>query len=279
MQSGGPTTCSTTTSSRCSNRCSVFALWLRRRRGLRRHRLRNDEFDVLDLLDSLVRKSLITIEEARGRSRYGMLETIRQFAADQLVASGCSTARCATPTQRFASPGRATLGEFWEGPRDPRLGRLVRDRARQPARRVPLGRRAQRPRRGHRLLAAHGVMLGQSLQAFEPVVWCEGLIPEATKADVRQLPRLYTAAQPVPVPWPARATRWPMPALGRRPGGDRRLRTVPEQPQPVPRGDHPLLRRGLGHRDGDLLRARRGGRPRPRPRRVRAGVGARPPGP
>src|SRR6185503_8112494 len=43
-------------------------------------------------------------------------------------------------------------------------------------------------------IAAHAAMLGQSLQAFEPVGWCEELITAATDADVRQLPRLYTAA-------------------------------------------------------------------------------------
>lgn len=47
-----------------------------------------DEYAVLDLLDSLVRKSLIVAEQLSGRTRYGMLETIRQFAEDQLAATG-----------------------------------------------------------------------------------------------------------------------------------------------------------------------------------------------
>src|SRR5439155_490710 len=43
---------------------------------------RSDEYTALDDLDSLVRKSLITVEQVDRHARYGMLETIRQFAAD-----------------------------------------------------------------------------------------------------------------------------------------------------------------------------------------------------
>jgi predicted ATPase len=34
-------------------------------------------------LDSLVRKSLVTTEQVGGHARYGMLETVRQFAEEQ----------------------------------------------------------------------------------------------------------------------------------------------------------------------------------------------------
>ena len=39
--------------------------------------------DVLDLLDSLVRKSLVVVERQRGGIRYALLETIRLFAEEQ----------------------------------------------------------------------------------------------------------------------------------------------------------------------------------------------------
>jgi predicted ATPase/class 3 adenylate cyclase len=48
----------------------------------------SDEYAVLDLLDALVRKSLLTVDRSARRARYSMLETIRQFAEEQLVASG-----------------------------------------------------------------------------------------------------------------------------------------------------------------------------------------------
>ncbi|MGO9354520.1 MAG: ATP-binding protein, partial [Mycobacterium sp.] len=39
-----------------------------------------DDFAVLDLLDALVRKSLLVADRSAGRTRFSMLETIRQFA-------------------------------------------------------------------------------------------------------------------------------------------------------------------------------------------------------
>jgi predicted ATPase len=41
-------------------------------------------FAVLDLLDALVRKSLLVADRSSGRTRYWMLETIRRFAEEQL---------------------------------------------------------------------------------------------------------------------------------------------------------------------------------------------------
>ena len=39
-----------------------------------------DDYAVLDLLDALVRKSLLVADRSAGRTRFSMLETIRQFA-------------------------------------------------------------------------------------------------------------------------------------------------------------------------------------------------------
>jgi predicted ATPase len=47
------------------------------------------EFDVMDGLAGLADKSLVMVEKSPGAdSRFGFLETVRQFAAEQLVASG-----------------------------------------------------------------------------------------------------------------------------------------------------------------------------------------------
>src|SRR5688572_3053343 len=43
--------------------------------------------DVLDLLEQLINKSLVIMEEIQGESRYHMLETIRQYANEKLVGS------------------------------------------------------------------------------------------------------------------------------------------------------------------------------------------------
>jgi predicted ATPase len=47
-----------------------------------------DPEDVLDLLDRLVERSLLRIGEARGRTRYGMLETLRHYGAERLARRG-----------------------------------------------------------------------------------------------------------------------------------------------------------------------------------------------
>ncbi|MFI5035859.1 MAG: adenylate/guanylate cyclase domain-containing protein [Acidimicrobiales bacterium] len=44
-----------------------------------------ESFDVTDILGSLVNKSLVTGERASGTLRYAMLETIRQYAVEQLL--------------------------------------------------------------------------------------------------------------------------------------------------------------------------------------------------
>jgi predicted ATPase/class 3 adenylate cyclase len=41
--------------------------------------------DVVDLLSSLVEKSLVMVEQGEGASRYGLLETIREFAREHLT--------------------------------------------------------------------------------------------------------------------------------------------------------------------------------------------------
>jgi len=46
------------------------------------------EGEVLDLLTSLVDKSLVAFEERDGEARYGMLETVRQYASGKLEESG-----------------------------------------------------------------------------------------------------------------------------------------------------------------------------------------------
>ena len=42
-----------------------------------------DDYAILDLLDALVRKSLLIADRSSGRTRFSMLETIRQFAEEQ----------------------------------------------------------------------------------------------------------------------------------------------------------------------------------------------------
>ena len=76
----------------------------------------DDDFAILDLLDALVRKSLLVADRSSGRTRFAMLETIRQFAEDQLVARGEASEIRAAHSRYFA--GReADILALWDSPR------------------------------------------------------------------------------------------------------------------------------------------------------------------
>ena len=57
--------------------------------------------DVIDMLASLVEKSLVTMEQHDGRARYRMLETIREYAAEKLAEAGGARAAAARHCQYF----------------------------------------------------------------------------------------------------------------------------------------------------------------------------------
>ena len=48
--------------------------------------------DILDLLEQLINKSLVIMDEVQGKTRYSMLETLRQYANEKLVEAGESDA-------------------------------------------------------------------------------------------------------------------------------------------------------------------------------------------
>jgi tetratricopeptide (TPR) repeat protein len=72
--------------------------------------------DVLDLLDQLIRKSLVTVERSGNVVRYGLLETIRQFAEEQRTAMGEGEAIRIRHAQYFAEDSDAHF-KIWRSPR------------------------------------------------------------------------------------------------------------------------------------------------------------------
>jgi predicted ATPase len=73
------------------DRCSVFAGGFDLQSACAVAGSDDDDYAVLDRLDTLVRKSLVVVDKSSGCTRFSMLETIRQFAEEQLVASGAAT--------------------------------------------------------------------------------------------------------------------------------------------------------------------------------------------
>jgi predicted ATPase/class 3 adenylate cyclase len=76
----------------------------------------DDEIEVLQTLDSLVRKSLVIADHSAPRTRYGTFETIRQFAVDRLTDAGDADATRDRHAAFFAHQA-AVHWDHWDGPR------------------------------------------------------------------------------------------------------------------------------------------------------------------
>jgi predicted ATPase/class 3 adenylate cyclase len=151
-----------------------------------------DEYAILDLLDALVRKSLLIADRSSGRTRFSMLETIRQFAEEQLVASGAATEVRAVHSRYFAQR-EADIMALSDSPRQREaydwftieLANL-RTAFRWAADHGDLDDAAA--------LATYAGMLGAGVQTFEPIAWAEELIEPARAVDHPRLAFLYVIA-------------------------------------------------------------------------------------
>jgi predicted ATPase len=152
----------------------------------------SDDYAVLDLLDSLVRKSLLVADRSTGQTRFSMLETIRQFAEQQLADSDGVDAARRTHARYFA--GRADdMLALWDGPRQRDTYTWLttefanlRVAFRWCARNADLDTAAT--------LATHAGFLGIWIEQYEPVGWAEELLEPARAADHRRLLQLYVMA-------------------------------------------------------------------------------------
>jgi predicted ATPase/class 3 adenylate cyclase len=151
-----------------------------------------DELAVLDLLDALVRKSLLIAGQASARTRYSMLETIRQFAEEQLVNTGEADRTRDAHAHYFAAREGDVLA-LWDGPRQRETYDFL-------ARELPNLRAAFRwsVDRGDldtgATIAFYASLLGVCSYPLEPVTWAEELIEPAQAADHRRLVQLCVMA-------------------------------------------------------------------------------------
>ncbi|MDT7729866.1 MAG: hypothetical protein QOK45_119, partial [Mycobacterium sp.] len=151
-----------------------------------------DDFATLDLLDALVRKSLLVADRSSGRTRFSMLETIRQFAEEQLVAGGEASEIRAAHSRYFA--GReADIMALWDSPRQREaydwftieLANL-RSAFRWAADQGDLDVAA--------IIAGYAGSIGATVQTYEPIAWAEELIEPAGAVDHPRLAALYVIA-------------------------------------------------------------------------------------
>jgi predicted ATPase/class 3 adenylate cyclase len=152
----------------------------------------SDDYAVLDLLDALVRKSLLIADRSAGRTRYSMLETIRQFADEQLAASGAADGARAAHARHFAGREPDILA-LWDSPRQRdaytwfniELSNL-RTAFRWAANRSDLDVAVT--------IASYAAFLGAFLENYGPIAWAEELIGPARVADHPRLATLYVMA-------------------------------------------------------------------------------------
>ena len=151
-----------------------------------------DDLATLDVLDALVRKSLLVVDRSSGRTRFSMLETIRQFAEEQLVASGDAEEVRAAHSRYFA--GReADIMSLWDSPRQREaydwftieLANL-RTAFRWATDQGDLDVAAT--------IATYVGLLGALVQTFEPIAWAEELIEPARAVGHPRLAFLYVIA-------------------------------------------------------------------------------------
>jgi hypothetical protein len=152
----------------------------------------DDDFATLDLLDALVRKSLLVADRSSGRTRFAMLETIRQFAEEQLVTSG-EAAEARWAHARHFAQRETDIMALWDSPRQrdaydwftielPNLRTAFRWAADQGDLDVAA------------TIATYAGLLGYLVDNFELIAWAEELIEPARAVGHPRLAFLYVIA-------------------------------------------------------------------------------------
>jgi predicted ATPase/class 3 adenylate cyclase len=151
-----------------------------------------DEYAILEVLDALVRKSLLIAERSGGRTRFSMLETIRQFAEEQLVARGVASEIRAAHSRYFAGQ-EADIMALWDSPHQRNAYDWFT---------VELAnlRTAFRWATDHgdldiaATIATYAALLGLCVDNYEPIAWAEELTEPARAVDHPRLAVLYVLA-------------------------------------------------------------------------------------
>lgn len=172
------------------NRCSVFAGGFDLA-GACAVAGSEDEFATMDLLDALVRKSLVVADRSSGRTRFSMLETIRQFAEDQLVADGLAEA-ARDAHARFFAGLEADVVTLWDSPRQREAYDWFTSELANL--RTAFWWAADRGDLDTAATIVEYAFIGQLIEQYEPAAWAEELIEPAKAVDHRKLAALYIVA-------------------------------------------------------------------------------------
>lgn len=152
----------------------------------------DDELTTLDLLDALVRKSLLVADRSLPRTRFSMLETIRQFSEEQLASGGRETQVRTAHARHYASR-EAEILTIWDGPRQ-REAYLWVDTELANLRAAFRWAADAHDLDAATAIAVYPGFLGGWIELHEPSVWAEELIEPARAASHRRLGQLYVIA-------------------------------------------------------------------------------------
>ncbi len=151
-----------------------------------------DEYEMLDTLDSLVRKSLLTTTRVGRMTRYGLLETIRQFAEDRITKAD-NIADLRSRHAAFYGKQVGLYFEIWDGPQQ----RTATDWLDAEFANLRVAFRWATDQKNYTtaaMIASETTLMAFGLQRYEPASWAEELVEPATAADLPQLPQVLTAA-------------------------------------------------------------------------------------
>lgn len=177
---------------RLLERCSVFAGGFDIHSACAVVGPQHDEFAVVDLLESLVRKSLVTVDRSEQTARFSMLETVRQFAEEQLASCGAAE-EVRNAHARYFAQLESTMMSLWDSPEQ-------RDAYRWLATELANLRTAFRWAADNgdidvaATIATYVGFLGMGVENYEPIGWAEELIEPAVAVEHPRVPSLYVMA-------------------------------------------------------------------------------------
>nr|WP_327137969.1 NB-ARC domain-containing protein [Mycolicibacterium komanii] len=177
---------------RLLERCSVFAGGFEIHSACAVAGPEYDEFAVVDLLESLVRKSLVTVDRSEKTARFSMLETVRQFAEEQLASCGAAEAVRNAHARYFARLESAMMS-LWNSPEQ-------REAYRRLAVELANLRTAFRWAADNddidvaATITTYVGLLGFGVENYEPIGWAEEVIEPAVAVNHPRVPSLYVIA-------------------------------------------------------------------------------------
>ena len=139
-----------------------------------------------------MRKSLLIADRSTGRTRFSMLETIREFADEKLVARGEADA-VRTAHARYFAGREADIMALWDSPRQPEAYDWftsevanLRTAFRWAADEGDLDAAAA--------IAVLAAFVGFFVEVYEPLSWAEELVQPGRAVDHPRLAALYLMA-------------------------------------------------------------------------------------